>query len=371
VYRLILTLRPQAVLYHVMTRGLFLFLLSLVVSLKADDGTTQFPPPTADQRKAIQEKSLSLLRDLAPASSSDRTMKTMAIDGGQIYWGNLFDQKEVVALVNLAPEKPQTGDEETASMWRECWPCYLSLCSWERDHWVYRKYLDNAHSLVFHDRNDSPRHFVQASRKTGRYEGDFLSWYYDPKTKTLVRTNYETWGPFFLVGNYLCTTRGFERRAMEDTVWVYPYKQGKKGDLLAIYDSDVGTGELKHFSITFRNRQTKKLWTYSFNPQEVEPPYLNYTVDAVEGALDEKMAGTETRVHYSAAMMLTGKEGGENVAIDTYCFERLTGLSIGLVEAPDGGEPEWRDVAPKTTLVKQVKIETSGDPEIVRHLKNR
>ena len=145
--------------------------------------------------KAIQEKSLSLLQDLAPASSSGRTMKNMAIDGGQIYWGNLFDPKEVVALVNLAPEKPAGDNWPPTNSWG-AWPCYLSLCVWEKDRWVYRQYLDNANTLVFHDRKDRPHHFVQASRKTGRYEGDFLSWYYDPKTRTLVRTNFEGWGPF-------------------------------------------------------------------------------------------------------------------------------------------------------------------------------
>lgn len=312
-----------------------------------------------------------MLRDIAPASSSGRKMKTMAIDGGLIYWGNLFDPKEVVAVVNLAPEKPQGDETETASFFRECWPTYLSLCAWEKNHWVYRQYVDNANSLSFHDRKDTPNHFVQASRKTGRYEGDFLSWYYDPKTNTLVQTHYESWGPFFLVGNYLCTTRGFQRRAMEETVWVYPYKRGKKGDLLAIYDSDIGTGELKNFSITFRDHDTKKLSTYSFDPQEEEPPYLNYTVNAVEGEPKAKGASPDPGGHDSAVMKLVGKDGGEDASIDTYCFERLTGLSSALVEAPDGGEPRWNDVVPKTSPVNQVKIEVSGDPEIVQHLRNR
>jgi hypothetical protein len=342
-----------------------IFIFLLISSLKADDETMQLPPPTAEQLKAIQEKSLSLLRDISPADSSVKTMKTMAVDSGTIYWGSLFDPNEVVALVNLAPEKPGTGDAEADNMWRECWPCYLSLCAWEKGHWVYRQYLDNAHSLVCHERKDSPKHFVQASRKTGRYEGDFLSWYYDPKTKNLVRTNYESWGPFFLLGDYLCTTRGFERRAMDFTVWIYPYKEGKKGDLLAIYGSDIGSGELKNFSITFRDHQTEKLWTYSFHREGDEAPYLNYTVDAVEGDLYGKVESPDPRAHYSAQMKLSG----EDDPIDSFCFERLTGLSYALVDAADGGELEWKDVTPKTPPVKQVKFVISGDPEIVRHLK--
>lgn len=352
---------------YITARGLVLFILLFAVALKADDETMQFPPPTADQLKTIQEKSLAMLRDISPASSSGRKMKTMAIDGGLIYWGNLFDSNEAVALVNLAPEKPETGDAEADSMWRECWPCYLSLCVWEKDHWVYRQYLDNAHSLVFHERKDSPKHFVQASRKTGRYEGDFLSWYYDPKTQTLIRTKYESWGPFFLLGNYLCTTRGFERRAMDVTVWIYPYKEGKKGDLLAIYGSDIGSGELRNFSITFRDHQTRKLWTYSFHRDGDDPPYLNYTVDAVEGELYGKVASPDTRTHYSAKMKLSN----EDDPIDSFCFERLTRLSYALVDATDGGEAGWNDTAPKTPPVKQVNFEISGDPEIVQHLKNR
>jgi len=349
-----------------MMRLALLFGVLLIGLLRADEEPILFPPPTADQLKVIREKSLSLLQDLRPASSSGRSMKTMALNGALIYWGNLFDPKEVVALVNLAPAMPPGYNDESASVFRDCWPSYLSLCAWEKDHWVYRQYLDNANSLIFHDRKDSPNHFVQASRKTGRDEGDCLSWYYDPKTKTLVRTNYESWGPFFLIGNYLCTTRGFEHYAREETVWVYPYKEGKMGDLIAINDSDIGNGELRNFSITFRDHQTRKLWTYSFHSEGEESPSQSWTVDAVEGELNEKVESPDPRVHYSAKI----KQPSEGEGIDSICFESLTGLNSKIVEPSDTGKYEWKDDAPKAPPVKKVKLEIYGDPEIIRHLNN-
>lgn len=352
----VLSMKPQPVIHHVMAWGLIIFIVLLAVSLKADDETS----PSAEQMKVIQEKSLNLLRDIVPAGSSDRKLETMVIDGGLVYWGNIFDPKEVVALVNLAPEKPVDDDWPPTNSWGT-WPCYLSLWVWEKDHWVFRQYLDNANSLVFHDRKDSPHHFVQASRKTGRYEGDYLSWYYDPLTKTLVRTDYETWGPFFLLGNYLCTTNGFERRTEYETVWVYSYKEGRKGDLVAIYSSNINT-ELPDFSITFRDNQTGKLWTYSFHQKEDNAPY---TVDAVEGDPDAKVENPDPQIHHAAEIKLSG----EADPFDCF-FERLTGLSSVFREAADNEGADWQDTAPKTSPAKQVKYEITGDPEIIQHLKN-
>jgi hypothetical protein len=275
---------------------------------------------------------------------------------------NLFDPNEVVALVNLAPEKPAGDDWPSTNSWG-IWPCYLSLCAWKTDHWVFRQYLDNANSLSFHDRLDNPHHFVQASRKTGRYEGDYLSWYYGPATSTLVRTHYETWGPFFLLGNYLCTTNGFERRSMNEIEQIYSYKQGRKGRLLASYDQDT---ERPNFSIAFRDQQTGKFWTYSFHGDDDE---VTYAVDAVAGDPSEKIENPDTRTHYSAEIKLSK---GDQFA--SFCFERLTRLSPALAPAgddgnPDGQDPTWSDSLPKTPPIKQVKFEISGDPEIVRHLK--
>jgi hypothetical protein len=355
-------MNPQTVLCDAMAGRIFLIVMLVVMPVMADDEPMLFPPPTSEQLKSIQEQTLRLLRDIRPASSAGRKLKTMGINGGLVYWGNLFDPEEVVALVDLAPEKPVGDDWPPTNSWG-AWPCYLSLCVWEKNHWAYRQYLDNANSLSFHDRLDKPHHFVQASRKTGRYEGDYLSWYYDPATKTLVRTHYETWGPIFLSGDYLCTTNGFERRSMNESEQIYSYRQGRKGRLLASYDEDT---ERPDFSIAFRDQQTGNFWTYSFHGDDDE---LTFGVDAVAGAPSEKIENPDTRTHYAAEVKLT--KGGQ---FPSFCFERLTGLSPALVPAlndsnPDGQVLMWSDLLPKTPAIKPVEFEISGDPEIVRHLK--
>jgi hypothetical protein len=81
------------------TAGGLLFFILFFASLKADDRTQEWPQPAAEQLKSIREQSLILLRDITPAGSSGRKMETMAIDGGEVYWGNLFDPVEVVALL--------------------------------------------------------------------------------------------------------------------------------------------------------------------------------------------------------------------------------------------------------------------------------
>ncbi len=338
--------------------------------LIAQEEPLQNPTPTPEALAKIREESLKFLRDIVPVSTTGRKLKIVENDAGLAYWGNLFDPREVVALMNLSPEKPAgDSDEGVFSIYdyEETWTRHLSLCAWEKDHWVFRQYLDNARNLEFHDRKDKPSHFVQASRKTGRHEGDHLSWYYEPKSKSLIRTNYETWGPFHLIGDYLCTLRGFERRAMDETVCVYPYKNGKKGNLLGVYDSDIGRGELRDFSITFRDHKTGKYWTYSFRPKEQEEPYLHYLVDAVEGLQHESYEKEKERVHFFAEMVL----GEEDGSIDQICFERLTGLSRALLEHGGWRSDDWKDNLPKLPPLKKIDLKITGDSEIIRHLQKQ
>lgn len=347
--------------------GILLLFAAPHQQLRAQGEPKQNVIPTPKALRVICEKSLKLLSDIVPSANSGKAMKTVDSEGGLVVWGNLFDPREVVALVDLPPEKP-AGDSEGGVFdefdYERTWIRHLSLCAWEKDHWVFRQYLDNARNLEFHDRNDKPRHFVQASRKTGRYEGDHLSWFYDEKSKKLVPTNFEDWGPFYLAGNYLCALRGFERRAMDETVWVYPYKEGRKGKLLAIYYSDIGRGELRNFAFTFQDRKTEKYWTYSFSPKEAEPPYLHYVVDAVEGVWDEPMEKAKALTHHAAAIEVTEQDG----SIDEFCFERLTGLSRAVLNHEAGQCAQWKDTLPKLRPLTQIKFKITGDQEIVRHL---
>ena len=330
--------------------------------LKAQGESKQSVMPTEEALRVIRKKSLKLLRDIVPSSTSGKALKTVDSAGGLVYWGNLFEPHEVVALVNLPPEKSEDSGGSVFDQfdYEQTWGRHLSFCAWEKDHWVYRQYLDNARNLEFHDRKDKPKHFVQASRKTGRYDGDHLSWFYDEKRKKLVRTNFEDWGPFYLIGNYLCTIRGFERRAMDETVWAYPYAEGKKGRLLAVYYSDIGSGELKNFSITFHDRNTGKWWTYSFSPTEDEPPYIHYSVDAVEGIWNEPVEKAKLRIHSNAEMEVSEKDN----STDEYCFERLTGLSRAVLGHVDRRGAKWMEKLPKLPALKQIKLKINGDPEI-------
>ncbi len=346
--------------------GTFLFCAALHLPLQAKDKPDPSPQPTAEALTKIREKSLALLHDIVPASTSVGEMKTVESAGGLVYFGRLFDSREIVALVNLAAEKPKMDPEQDAAYFEpETWACHLSLCAWEKDHWVFRQYLDNAKNLEFHDRKDKPHHFVQASRKTGRYNGDHLSWYYDPKTKKLVRTYFETWGPFHLMGNYLCTLRGFQRRAMDETIWIYPYKDGKKGHLLAKYDADVGNGEITNFAITFRD--DKKYWTYSFCAKETVPPCLHYTVNAEPGVENVNIDTQKATVSTQAEIELSEEDG----SIDQFLFERLTGLSRALLNHEEGESSLWKETLPKPAPLPPPKLKVTGDPEIVRHLQNQ
>jgi len=349
--------------------GTHLFCTVSSLPLRAQEEPAQSTTPTQEALGKIREKSLSLLRDIVPASTSGRGLKTVEGVGGIIYWGNLFDPGEVVALVNLAPENPEQDAEQEGASQKETWIYHLSFCAWEKDHWVFRQYLDNARKLEFHDRKDKPNHFVQASRMTGRYAGVYLSWYYDSKTKKLVPTGFENWGPFYLVGNYLCTLRGMERRAMDETVWVYHYKYGKKGNLQAEIDyPNIGKdGVLRDFIITFRDDKAEKYWTYSFSPKEEEEPFLHYYVEAVEGPPDEPYEKTKNRVHYSAEMEV----GKDDNSTDEFCFEQLTGVSRAVLNHQESKGSIWKDTMPKLPPIKQNQLNITGDQEIIRHFNKK
>ncbi len=168
---------------------------------------------------------------------------------GTVQWGNLFAPGETAALVNLAPP-PKTDDYQN-----DVEPQYLCVFAWKDRQWIFQQFLGNAYNLTVHHRRDRPAAFLQGSRREGRYDGEYLSWFYDPACRRLVRTNFEDWGPFYLVGSYLILGRGFERLARDDTHWVYSYKDGKKGRLLAsLHENDGG-----HFDIECRDVKSGRM----------------------------------------------------------------------------------------------------------------
>jgi hypothetical protein len=333
-------MKPNISLRFEIRLGILLLCTVLPLRLTAQVEPKQSATPTPEALGTIRENSLKLLRNIVPVSTSGRALKTVESAGGLVYWGNLFDPREVVALVDLPPEDPSPdysdGGVYDKFDYEQTWIRHLCFCAWEKDHWVFRQYLDNARNLEFHDRKDKPRHFVQASRKTGRYEGDHLSWFYDEKGKKLVPTNFEDWGPFYLVGEYLVTSRGFERLAHEDSRTIFKYKNGVKGEEIASYwEKDDG-----RFSFAYKDSKTGKSNGWQFDPKDETG--AQYIVSSKGKSAEITVEGTE--------------------AGSSYFFELLTGLRGELLDQ------KWLENLPKQKPLKRIAIKATGDPEIVESL---
>jgi len=289
----------------------------------------------------IADRSLLLLRDIDPSyrgrisifphRGSQRKMET---DKGRVLWGSLFTANEVAALTDLAPEPAGPYDYP---------PQYLCLFVWKDHQWRFRQFLGNAYGLELHYRKDHPSVFLQATRQTGRYDGDYLSWYYDDKTGQLVRTHFEDWGPFYLVGNYLCLTNGYERLAHEDMHWIYAYKDGRKGPLLASVDErDTGP-----FEIACPDQKSGEMVTWSFNPSEADSGTILVCIS--------------TKANPSGSLNL-GKITCKGDASADYFLELLTGLRPELL-----GE-DWLEELPRQQPLQRIPIQATGSAEIVQRL---
>ena len=287
----------------------------------------------------IADTSLILLRDIDPSYPgriaifqhrvSQRKMET---DKGTVLWGNLFSGSEIFALTNLAPQPAGPFDYP---------PQYLCLFVWKNHKWTFRQFLGNAYGLELHYRKDHPSAFLQATRQTGRYDGDYLSWYYDETTGQLVRTHFEDWGPFYLVGNYLCLTNGYERTSHEEMHSIYAYKDGKKGALLASVDErDTGP-----FEIDGTDQKTGETVTWSFNPRDD-----NSGIISVRALTKADPSGDSNKGEIKCA--------GE---FDTgYFLELLTGLSSELLNE------EWVDELPQKQPLQRIPIQATGSADIVK-----
>jgi hypothetical protein len=296
---------------------------------------------SARDMAGIEDKSLILLRDIDPSYprkisilSRRGLQRTMKTDNGKVLWGTLFTANEVAALTDLAPG-PATGPFDYP-------PQYCCLFVWKDHRWIFRQFLGNAYGLELHYRKDRPSVFLQATRQTGRYEGDYFSWYYDEKTGRLVQTNFEDWGPSYLAGNYLCLTNGYERTSHEEMHSIYGYRDGRKGALLATVDErDTGP-----FEIAFPDPKTGEMVTWSFNPRDDDDgtiPVCISTKSDPSGALNQ--GEITVKGDYS-----TG-----------YFLELLTGLSPKLLD------DEWLDELPRRPS-QRIPIQATGSAEIVRRL---
>jgi hypothetical protein len=290
----------------------------------------------------IADMSLILLRDIDPSyprgvfNFLDRgTQRSMKTEKGNVLWGTLFNADEVTALTNLAPESG-SGPYDFP-------PQYLCLFIWKGHQWILQQFLGNAYGLELHYRKDHPSVFLQATRQTGRYDGDYLSWYYDDKTSRLVRTNFEDWGPFYLVGNYLCLTNGYERLAHDESHWIYAYKEGRKGALLAsVNERDTGP-----FEIAFQDHKSGEMVTWSFNPHEDNGGPMSVCIATKvdpSGALNQ------------GEITVTGEYS------TGYFLDLLTGLNPKLLD------DEWLGELPLRQPLQRIPIQATGSTEIVRRL---
>lgn len=308
--------------------------------------------PSAQEVAEIKKKAQALLRNVVPRTSPpsvpyarqpDQPTAKLETDAGTVLWGNLFTTDETTALVNLAPVKSDENEPDEVA------PQYLCVFAWNGNRWSFRQFLGNVYDLSVHHRRDRPAAFLQGSRKTGRYEGDYLSWFYHPKGGQLIETKFEDWGPFYLVGNYLVLGRGFERLAHDDTHWVYAYKDGKKGKLLAVMHwNDSG-----RFDIKCRDRKSGRMQRWSFAPEDEQGEHLSVTVtdDPKE---DEAESGT--RDDKAPSAQVTGLD-------QTEFFGFLTGLNPVLLD------DKWMDEPPKWSAPKHLAVEVTGSPIIVNRFR--
>ncbi len=309
-------------------------------------------PPSPQEIAEIKKKAQTLLRDVVPRSSppsvpysrqSDQPFEKMKTGEGTVQWGNLFTPGETAALVNLAPP-PKTDDDLNAVE-----PQYLCMFVWKGNQWSFRQFLGNVYNLTVHHRRDRPAAFLQGSRRTGRYEGDYLSWIYDPSSKQLVQTNFEDWGPFYLVGSYLILGRGFERLAHDQTHWIYSYKDGKKGKLLAsLHENDSG-----RFDVEYRDVKSGRMKRWSFHPEDKKGSRLSV---AVENDPKEDGADGEGRDDKAPDAQLI--EQTENGLSPGDYFGFLTGLNPTLLD------DKWMDKLPKWSAPKSLPVKVTGSQVI-------
>jgi hypothetical protein len=272
--------------------------------------------PTADEVRAIVARAESMLEDIKPSPiqpAGRGEWKIMERPGGTVRWGNFLRPDRVAALVNVT----QAGEEN------EFDPLRQDLCffEWENGRWHFRQFLGNAADLEVHYREDSPEVFLQGSFRTGRYEGGFVSWFLDKETGRLVPTGFGDSGPFYLAGNYLVGERGFERLAHDSTWWVHPYRDGKKGPLLArLHQTDTG-----NFDVTYRDDATGEWRSWIFTQNADDTSRMNVTVatDRTQGAAGEPDPDSAKPI---------GK-GRIDSAVDSgQVFGLLTGLDPAILE---------------------------------------
>ena len=318
---------------------IFTFIVAVFSTLNLSSKAQDIEKIKDTELADIKRRSLAILADVVPQSKNTSSFSVLELNDGTVRWGNLFNKNEVVALVNLKP-RPKDNFFDFP-------PSHLSFLIWDQSQWRFHQYLGNADHVEIHHRKASPAHIVTGFSQVERYGAEYSSWEYSPATKNLVSTNWTENGPAYITGDHLCFTRGLERLAHDSTTWIYQYKSGKQGDLLACLDqNDRGS-----FAVSFREVRSGKLKLWKFTPEENE--FLSKFFVSVSQDNPEGKSENATEIVFL-----------DNGEIDKaeYCFQLLTGLSPALLKS------EWKDNLPPTKPLKRIAITASGLPEVVEKI---
>ncbi len=308
-----------------------LSLLSAMVLRAADDEPVPDEKPDA---AAVEKQCIEMLANVTPVTPRLAQKATvMNFPDGRAMWGSLFDKNEVVALVSFHRSPNDVFDYP---------PNWLSLLAWQGGRWQFRQLLGNASSFDIHRRTYSGLQIVQGYCQTERHSGEQSSWKYDAKTKRLVTTGLDDWGPYAIKGDYICYQRGHERLAHWDTHWIYQFLDGKRGKMMAcLHQDDEG-----RFAVSFLDQKTKRIQTWGFRADQDNESHVQvHSADDLED------------LHGKGIGVLTLSKD-ESLAPE-YCFELLTGLSTQLLT------DDWTEKVARP-VVKRFPIEATGDAEVVR-----
>ena len=330
-----------------------IFLAATGHSQDADDPLGQAPLSPPEIRE-IKQRSARLLVDLKPRESPpsvpyehgpEQPVAQMKSEEGVVLWGNLFCPEETVALAQLAAPK----DEED---YNDLGPHYCCVFAWEEGRWEFRQFLGNVNEMTVHHRKDNPSAFLQGSRKTGKYEGDHLSWYYDRTTGQLLPTDFEDWGPFSLAGDYLISRDGFRRLSHDENHWVYSYQHGRKGKLLGyLHENDRG-----YFDVGCREPKTGQMQRWHFQPEKEDENRFQIAVQVGTDEIDADGGGS-SGANLASGEAIPEKPDDVSSAEDFFAF--LTGLDPLLLEG------KWLDKLPVISAPKRLPYRVTGDPAVV------
>lgn len=312
-------------------RWWFLFGLICAFELFAEE-----KPSLAEKidETAIEQRCLEMLQSVVPTAARPlHKATTMNFPDGRVIWGLLFDKSELTALVSFHRAPVDVFDYP---------PNWLSVLVWRDGHWRYQQFLGSASHFDIHRRTDLELQIVQGYCQTERHGGKQSSWQYDAKTKRLVPTGLDDWGPYTLSGDYLCYRRGHERLAHWETTWVYRFADGKRCELLGcLHQDDEGK-----FAVSFRDKTAKTVKTWAFRPA----PEKESRVTVFSAKDEEDLYGEEI-----AVLELSKTES----LSPEHCFELLTGLNAKLLTA------EWFAEVPRPG-VNRLPISATGAADVVQ-----